>query len=126
MKKHFKRTTKSKVIAALVIIIGIIGIIASPPMDDILKSLLWGIAFAIFIFSVLYVFCIAAPDYDFYVERKEPYIVFRMSEDNVLVFVQSLMSIEKKNKHYLIVRDVDQSMLIPYSKDLEKFLEELI
>lgn len=102
MKKHFKRTTKSRVTAVLLIIAGIIAILASPPMDDMLKLLLLSIAFAVLTFTLLYVYCIAAPDYDFCVEYKSPYIVFRMSEDNVLVFMREYMKIEKKNKHYLI------------------------
>ena len=126
MKKHFKRTTKLRVIAVLLIIAGIIVILASPPMDDMLKLLLLTIAFAVLTFTLLYGFCIAAPDYDFCVEYKSPYIVFRMSEDNVLVFMREHMKIEKKNKHYLIISDVDQRTLIPYSKDLEKFLEKLL
>ena len=129
MKKHFKRTVKSWVVGVLLGLAGVIFICMTPTpptqIDPPWLRLAFAIAFVIILaITANYAFCFGEPDYDFTIEYNLPYVIFRMSENEVLVFVSKDMKTKRngKDKRYIVVSDDEQSALIPYNPEIWAFL----
>ena len=123
--KHFTRKTNLKILLGTLLLLLILSIIESFIIDPIISIIISSIIIVICILSMSLI-CFSKPDYDFHVQYDSPYIVFKMSKDDIRVFYSEDMKIKKKNSHYLIVSNSIEQMTIPYSKEIEEFLRELL
>ena len=130
MKRHFKRTVKSWVVGVLLCLAGVIFICMSttPPtqIDPPWLRVAFALAFVIILaIAAIYAFCFGKLDYDFIVESTDDYIFFFMTEDDIRKIERCSAHITRslKDKRFLVIWDNNQSTIIPYSPDIQKFIE---
>lgn len=126
-KKQFKRTRKLYIVCGLTAVAGVIFILMSPQSVDFAARYVMTISFVVIMaVDVLYALCLGRPDYDIEIEVNEAMITFRMSENDIRKLVRYGLTVNRysKDKRYMIVRDNHQSMIIPYHRDIQKFIEK--